>query len=659
MNIDRSTLFSSVKKFIGNFKNKIPKLKSEKLGCQPAAKLDPASIQKYANQLVTPPVYHPFVIKKHWRFLKKGCGKEKHLYYVDISEFKQQILPEGMPKTKVWGYGGLIKDPKSGRMKYSRSSPGATFEAIRGIPVTVKWINRLRKKHPFAVDPTLHWANPNEMPMDPPMPWPSFPPGFRKAQWPVPIVTHLHGGEVPSEFDGNPDAWFTYNCMFGPAYTTSSYTYPNQQEPTTLWYHDHALGITRLNVYAGLAGFYLLREGDKGKKHHYCTEDDKGINHNYYPEGKLKLPCDKYEIPLAIQDRMFYEDGSLLFNNVGINPKIHPYWVPEIFGDTIMVNGKVWPNLDVDRRQYRFRVLNGSNARFYNLKLSNGMEFIQIGTDGGFLPKPVALTSLLLAPGERADLLIDFSEIVPGTSIILQNDAKAPFPNGDDPDPDTVGQIMQFRVPLTAPDPVKPPRLPERLNCISCLKPNAPRRILTLNEVMGPNGPVEVLLNGQKWSAPITELPKVGSTEEWIIANLTADTHPIHLHLVQFQIVNRQKFDAKEYQTEWEKLNGMPPLKHPTKILPVEPFLIEDKIYPDENEVGWKDTIRMNPEQVTRIRIRFAPQEVPQGGVEPGENLYPFDPSAGPGYVWHCHILDHEDNEMMRPMKVKSVHPRT
>ncbi len=634
-----SSWYLNIKKNISNMINTIPKKKPEKTLSKPAGKLDPASIQKYTNQLVIPPVFKPLKQRKLFQW-KKGKGKEQHLYFIDISEFKQQILPEGMPKTKVWGYGGLVKDPMSGRVKYFKSSPGATFEAIRGIPIKVKWINKLKGAHPFAVDPTLHWANPNNISMDPPKPWPTFPPGFNKAQKPVPIVTHLHGGEVPSDFDGNPDAWFTHNRKFGPAYTTSFYTYPNQQEPTTLWYHDHALGITRLNVYAGLAGFYLLRDGKKEKKH--CLP----------PKGDLNLPSGKYEIPIVIQDRMFYKDGSLLFNNVGVNPDIHPYWVPEFFGDTIMVNGKVWPNLDVDRHQYRFRVLNGSNARFYNLKLSNGMKFIQIGTDGGFLPKPVTLSALLLAPGERADILIDFSDITPGTTIIWQNDAKAPFPAGDDPDPNTVGQIMRFKVPVNAPEPVKPSKLPARLNCIPNLIPNAAERILTLNEVMGTNGPLEVLLNGQKWSAPITEWPKVGSTEEWTIVNLTGDTHPIHLHLVQFQILNRQKIDAQAYQTKWEAINGMPPLNHPTVVLPLDPFLREKPIAPNENEAGWKDTIQMNPNQVTRIRVRFAPQNVPQGCVKAGQNLYPFNPGAGPGYVWHCHILDHEDNEMMRPYQV-------
>lgn len=628
------------KRFLSKLKYALTSIECPMHRCKKVTKLDPTTIPKYKTQLGKPPVY---------KSLSSLCGKKKDMkhppkedfYYVDISSFKQQLLPKKFPKTRVWGYGGLITDPKKGKIKYYRGYPGPTFEAVRGIPTKVKWINLLKGKHLFAVDPTLHWANPNQMLSDPKKPWPPFPPGFKKAQKPIPIVTHLHGGEVPSAFDGHPDAWFTHNRKYGPAYSTSEYVYPNRQQPTTLWYHDHALGITRLNVYAGLAGFYLLR--DKTKDGYYYNDCKR----------KYQLPSGQYEVPLVIQDRMFLTDGSLYFPSEGINPDIHPYWNPEFFGDTILVNGKVWPNLNVERRQYRFRILNGSNARFYNLYLSNGMPMIQIGTDGGFLPKPVELTSLLLAPAERADILINFADILPGTTIKLLNDAKAPFPDGASPDPETVGQIMQFTVPIKAPDPVPPEKLPKQMNCTPCLIPDAPKRILTLNEVMGPNGPTEVLLNGQMWAAPVSELPQVGSTEDWWIVNLTADSHPIHLHLVQFLLVSRQDIDTLAYSQAWEEANGMPPLHHPTKEVPVEPYLLGAPLPPDGNEEGWKDTIRVNPNQVTRIRVRFAPQDIPANGVNPGENYYSFDPSAGPGYVWHCHILDHEDNEMMRPYKVK------
>lgn len=597
----------------------------------PAPTLNPKTIPKFVNQLVVPPVYEPTISTD------PNTGKVSHNYTIDVTEFNEQILPAPLPATKVWGYGGMIKN-SSGQTVYFRNSPGATFEAVKGIPVNVTWENKLTGSHMFAVDPTLHWANPNQMSMMPPQPWPAFPPGFPDAQSPVPIVTHLHGGEVQSDSDGHPDAWFTADGKTGPAYSSSSYTYPNTQPATTLWYHDHALGITRINVMSGLAGFYLLRDA----------------NDAIAP----LLPSGNHEVPLAIQDRSFNADGSLFFDSVGINPTIHPYWTPEFFGNTVMVNGKVWPNFNVDRAQYRFRVLNGSNARFYNLSLSNKQSFIQIGSDGGYLPQPVTLKSLLLAPGERADILVDFSAVTPGTTITLENDARAPYPKGTPADPQTVGQVMQFTVLNTT--PVAPAALPASLNTIPVLTPDAPTRTLTLNEVMGPAGPTEVLLNGQKWSAAISELPQVGSTEEWEIVNLTADTHPIHLHLVQFQLVNRQALQTAKYITAWNlanaggMMNGMLPLMSPTVTVPVAQYLQGKAIAPDPNELGWKDTIKANPGEVTRIRVRFAPQDANPAAAAPGVNLYPFDPTAGPGYVWHCHILDHEDNEMMRPYKVQN-----
>ncbi len=607
---------------------------------EPKVKLDPLIIPKYVNQLEKPPVFKPYKTWTHEMINGKKVKRKKHHYCVEIGVTKQQMLPKGFPKTKVYGYGGQIIDPKTGKTTYAICSPGPTFEARRGTPVTVKWINRIKGKHMFAVDPTLHWANPNHMPMEPPKPWPLYPPGFAEAQKPVPTVTHLHGGEVPSTSDGHPDAWFTCDKKYGPAYVSQEYYYPNEQEATTLWYHDHALGMTRLNVYAGLAGFYLLRDGKKTR------------HRRHYTEGKLTLPQGKYEIPLVIQDRLFNTDGSLLFNNAGNAPETHPYWVPGIVGDIIVVNGKVWPNLNVDRCQYRFRILNGSNTRFYNLFLSNGMEFTQIGSDGGLLGKPVKLTSLLLAPSERADILVNFADLEPGTTVRLLNDARTPFPFGPPPNPDTVGQIMQFSVPPKAPEPVNPPELPKRLNCIQPLVPNAPERIMTLNDILGPTGPTMMLLNGQMWSGHVTEKPRVGSTEDWVIVGMTAGAHPIHVHLIQFQVLNRQNYRLAEYTAKWEEVNGPLPLHHPPVVVPVEPYLLDDPIPPEENEKGWKDSIVVNPGQVTRIRIRYAPQGALTCQTEPGDNYFPFKPWEGPGYVWHCHLLDHEDNEMMRPLEI-------
>ncbi|MBC8062772.1 MAG: multicopper oxidase domain-containing protein [Clostridiaceae bacterium] len=592
--------------------------------------LDPNLIPRFVNQLVIPPVFYPKTI-----YNPTTCEIISHNYTITMTKFLQQILPSEFPRTTVWGYGGAVIDPSDGKsiIKF-RNSPAATFEATRGIPINVQWINNIFSPHSLPVDPTLHWADPNNLGMVIPDLVPPFPPGLPDAQYPVPVVPHLHGGEDHSIFDGHPDAWFTANEeKTGPEFVTTLYHYPNNQLPTTLWYHDHALGITRLNVLMGLAGFYLLRDPK-----------------NPLDSNESVLPSKEYEIPIVIQDRSFNTDGSFNFPNVGNNPDVHPYWVPEFLGDTIMVNGSVWPNLNVKRRQYRFRLLNGSNARFYNLEFSNKMSFIQIGTDGGYLAKPVELSSLLLAPGERADILVDFSSIDIGTELILNNSANAPFPNGNLPDPLTTGQIMKFTVLASC--ITRPTNLPETLNKIPKLSANSKTRTLVLLEVAGENGPLEALLDGQKWSAPISELPIVGSTEKWELVNLTMDTHPIHLHLVQFLISTRQTFRAMDYMDDWIKINGEPPLNHPTEVLPVNDYLEGDPLPPDPNEAGWKDTIRANPGEVTTILVRFAPQESDKDLAVPGVNLYPFNPTSGPGYVWHCHILDHEDNEMMRPYKV-------
>lgn len=595
--------------------------------------LDSSTIPKYVNQLVIPPVHEPTSVTTD----KKGNVVSQN-YTVTMSEFQQQILPETYPMTTVWGYGGKARTADGTVIEDFKNAPGATFETIKGVPITVKWVNNLTGSYMLPVDPTLDWANPNNL-TNPDVfeAYPNLPPEFLNT---VPVVPHLHGGETPSIYDGNPEAWFTANkAVTGSAFVTDEYTYLNSQTPATIWYHDHAMGLTRLNVYSGLAGFYLIR-------------DTKNV-----ADIEKKLPSGKYEIPLAIQDRSFYEDGSLRYNTEP-NSSEHPYWSPEFFGDTIIVNGTTWPNLNVARGKYRFRVLNGSNARFYNLSLSNGQSFQQIGTDGGLLAKAVTMNTLLIAPGERADLIIDFSMAAPDDKIILKNNAVSPYsPDAqlagaaeDIPDPDTVGQIMQFTVTneIGFSNP-----LPNILNKITKLITNkATTRVLTLNEYMDEDGePVVMLINGQPYKSKVTETPRVGATELWQIVNLTADTHPIHLHLVTFQLVSRQKIDVS-YQNDWYTLNGMMPLMDKdTAILPLDPkYLLGTTLPPNPNEAGWKDTVQMNPGEVTTIAVRFAPQD--SLFTRPGMNLFPFDPSAGPGYVWHCHLLDHEDNEMMRPLQI-------
>jgi spore coat protein A, manganese oxidase len=542
------------------------------------------------------PLLNPGTLTKFLDPLPKPAKLTGTYHVINMTEFTQKLHSQ-LPATTVWGYKG--------------SYPGPTIEAVRGVPTQVRWQNRLTSPTLLAalpIDQTLHWADPLQQHLN------SDP-----YTGPVPTVTHLHGGETEPQSDGHPEAWFTPGfAQIGPGWRQSLYTYHNQQPGTTLWYHDHALGITRLNVYAGLAGFYLLREPAV--------------------ESALNLPGGNYEREIVIQDRQFHANGQLAYPSAGVNPTIHPFWTPEFFGDTIVVNGKVWPYLNVEPRKYRFRLLNGSNARFYNLKFSNGRPFTQIGTDGGYLAKPVQLTQLLLAPGERADVIVDFSGLSVGTRVLLTNDAKAPFPDGVAADPQTVGQILQFRVvALTAPDTSK---VPATLNTLPALgSAQLPTRTLTLNEMMGPAGPTMAVLDGKEWMAPGSEKPLLGSTELWEIVNLTGDTHPIHLHLTQFRLLNRQRFQLNRYTRDYNQLNPMLPAQA-TVVLPVGPYLQDGPIAPAANEQGWKDTVRMNPGEVTRILVRFA-------GLD--GSPYLFDATAAPGYVWHCHILEHEDNEMMRP----------
>ena len=607
---------------------------------QPNALLDPKTIPKWVNQLDGPlPVYVPVNITDN------DGNVIRQDYVVTVSEFYQQMLPtqdeNGLPTgfapTKVWGYSGPAKDVATGEyLGIVKNTPAPSFDAIRNIPIQVKWINNLvgasgdPLSSMFAVDPTIHWANPGKMTtLTPPVEAPSFPPGYPDAQSPVPIVTHLHGGEVPSAYDGGPDEWFTPNGLHGPTYNTAVptdpnaavYEYPNTQQHTTLWYHDHALGITRINILSGLVGFYTIRDSND-------------------PVAPM-LPSGKYDVPLCIQDRNFIIDGSLYYPYDGNYPEIHPYWKDSYLGDTIIVNGKVWPNLNVAQGLYRFRILDASNSRFYQLSFSNSMQFTQIGSDGGYLKTEVPLTSLLISPAERADILVDFSNLPVGTKVILQNSL---LTTNSEAERQTIGQVMQFTV--TDENGFTPQTLPTELNptltgSFPTLQGVDKQRMLTLVEASGANGTLAMYLDGQRWGAPISEDPQLSTTEEWVIANPTDSAHPIHLHLVQFQITSRQTFDDVTYLADWIALNGQVPLNQPTKNLPsLTPYLTGQPNPPAPNEQGWKDTAIMYAGEVTTIRIRFTPQD---------GSTFNFDPTIGPGYVWHCHLLEHEDNEMMRP----------
>jgi spore coat protein A len=513
---------------------------------QPAPKfrtaLNVSSLAQFVDPLPIPEIAQPIDYQPmdHQPMDHRPSPSDRALklpyYRVAMRQIESKVHRDLKP-TRLWAYGS--------------SSPGPTFEARSGQGILVEWANELPVQHFLPIDHSIHGAEADK-------------PEVR-------TVVHLHGAKVPADSDGYPDAWYVPG-------KSAVYHYPNHQDAAMLWYHDHALGINRLNVFAGLFGVYLLRDDF---------------------EDSLNLPGGKYEIPLVFYDRIFDLESQLNYPVSG-NPKSP--WTPEVFGDAFLVNGKLFPYLEVEPRKYRFRALNGSNARFFHLSLSNGQAFHQIGTDQGLLPAPVEVKRLALAPAERADLIVDFSASA-GEQIVLNNDGRT---------------VMQFRVAKPRPSSARDTSvLPLALRPVPKIPESdaVQTRNLTLvevdDEVMRP---VTMLLNNTHWNMPVTEKPVLDSTEIWNLINTTDDSHPIHLHLVRFQILDRRSFDVSTYwMTGKLKFFGPP-------------------IPPEPSEAGWKDTVRADPAMVTRIIIRF---------------------EGYPGrYVWHCHILEHEDNEMMRPYEV-------
>ena len=493
----------------------------------------------FADPLPIPPILQP-----------KGRLQGNLYYQVELSEF-QQTLHRELPPTTVWGF--------------DRSTPGPTIVAHRNREIIVDWINRLPSNHHLAVDHNL--------------------PGAGKNVPETRAVIHLHGAHVAAENDGYPENWKTPG-------QSQRVSYPNSQRAATLWYHDHAMGIARLNTMMGLAGFYILHD-----------DEELGLN----------LPKGSYDVPLMLQDRLLDPFGRICYPVSG-NPDAP--WVPEFFGSHVLVNGRVWPHFEVEARAYRFRVLNASNARVYRLFLSPSQNFLQIGSDGGLLESPAEVSSVLLAPSERADLIIDFSGRE-GRRIVFSNDAPAPFPSGGKLIPHVV---MQFRVKPLPLENVSHYSVPSVLAAVKRAdeKASMKTRRLSLDEIMGADGiQHKMLLNGKAFMDPVTEDPEIGTTEIWEFVNATVDAHPIHLHAVHFQLLDRRPFDTKKYKADGEVV-------YSNRVL-----------LPIAGEAGWKDTILCPPGQVTRIIARFE-------GV-PGK------------YVWHCHTLEHEDNEMMRPLLLRSA----
>jgi spore coat protein A len=635
----------------------------------PGGSLDPLSVDKFTLPLIKPPAMPPSKISNN-----------NDLYRIGVRQFRQRILSPPHPDTTVWSYGS-VDFPGTVAEGGTFNYPAFTIEANWSRKISVEWRNELVDAnagflpHLLPIDPTLHWANP---------------PGGRKDRdrrptftttpgaytGPVPMVTHVHGAHTTEESDGYAEAWYlpaaanipkgyaetgTFYDYFMKQYTrkwdpgTASFNYPNDQRATTLWYHDHTLGMTRANVYAGPAGFYLIRGGSDD-----VVLDNRGVDTPAILPGPAPGvgddPLGEYgEIPIVVQDRSFNKDGSLFYPDTRAffdeyggpyvpDTPVSPIWNPEFFGNMTVVNGFTWPYLEVEPRRYRFRLLNGCNSRFLILQFDHpGVEVWQIGAEGGFLPAPIRLNdhpypgssgagaTVLMGLAERADLIVDFSAAAGMSFPLLNLGPDEPFGGGEigvdfDPsDPDSTGQVMEFRVgagPVA--DPTTPPQYLE-LPTISSLGSVGNTRHLSLNEdayedAQDFEGPVAALLGtwnpgtGQAtpllWADPITENPAVGAVEEWVMYNVTEDAHPIHVHQVQFKVIGR------------EAIGGGPS--------------VAGSNGPLAWETGFKDTVIAYPGEKTTIQARF--------------DLPGF-------YVWHCHIVEHEDNEMMRPFHVGPIPP--
>jgi spore coat protein A, manganese oxidase len=647
----------------------------------PGGSLDPNDVTKYVTPLLIPPV-----MPRAATITMPG-GKPADYYEISMRQLSEQILPAGLPATTVWGYGAVTKSATSRGLVQFWHAPSLTIESTWKRPVRIKWINELVDAngnylpHLLPVDQTLHWANPPGGTDGRDM-RPTFTSTPGPYTGPVPIVTHLHGAAgVGDDSDGYAEAWYLpdagnipggyategtwydffagkaaskYGVAWGPGFAT--FQYPNDQRESTLWYHDHTLGMTRLNVYAGPAGFFLVRGGPEGDKQvRDSRTNTTAVLPSPAPNENDRFPPNKtyFEIPIAVQDRSFNTNGSLFYPDTRAffdgyagpyipETDVSPIWNPEFFGNMVMVNGNTWPFQTVQQRRYRLRFLNGCQSRFLILDFTGipGVEVWQIGNEGGFLAAPVNLTAsngnrLLLGLAERADLIVDFTNVPLGNHVLRNVGPDEPFgggvPGEDFPvaDPASTGQVMQFRVvPAVAADPTTPPQFLV-LPALTRLSGGTARPLALLEKASEfTDGPAEAqlgivnpdgTLSPKEWAAPVTENPAVGATEVWEYYNATADAHPMHIHEVAFQVVNRQALALDE--------DG-------EVIQPVQ--LVGSPTPPESWENGWKDTVIAYPGQVTRLRLRF---------TNPGQ------------FVWHCHIVEHEDNEMMRPYRIGPVQP--
>ena len=606
--------------------------------------LDPAFQDKYVNPLPIPAV------------IDKKSGGSLTISIVQMNQWLGlKDAPGNKLLTTLFGYNGTY--------------PGPTILAKNLRPLSVNWNNNLQSRlgvplaHLLPIDSSLHWAFGNTP--------------YTIEKDGIPLVTHLHGGHTEWQSDGYPTAWYTPGYKLkGADFVKQTYYYKNDQEAASLWYHDHTLGLTRANVMAGLAGLYVL------------TDDNQ---ENLKKTGIL--PASPYDIPLFLQDRQFLQNGQIFYPSnpddfygvPGIDPEANTpnpiprtSIIPEFFGNFMLVNGMTWPLLEVEPRQYRFRVLNGSDSRMYNMLMMKSADFsmdnvmgpsmaynpaikglpiIQIASDDGFISNPVTMENLFIAPGERKEIIVDFSGLA-GQEFILANNANGPFPEGDMVDINSA-QLMKIKVskpintsfPLTNLSGILRP-------AITPLVANAPVRKLILSEVRDEFGRLMPSLGtvdqGVKmWMDSVTEIVTLNNTEEWEIYNETGDAHPIHLHSVSMQLVNRQYYSSNEIPMtiagKYLRTTAKRNILRPSNLTPSMTMMggmgmltmgsgtltnIQmqgDPIIPTADELGWKDTWVIYPGQVMRVRAKFD---------LPGN------------YVWHCHILSHEDHDMMRPLLV-------
>lgn len=543
------------------------------LGITGAISLDTAAasestpnLDKFVQPLPIPTVREPD---------GKRDGADYH--EISIREFEQKVHPD-LPPTTFWGFDATV--------------PGPVIKARRNERLELRFDNTdLPSEHLFDIDQRVLGTSPEDYH------------DYNGAVPEVRTVVHQHGLNVEWQSDGQATAWKSPDGVTGPGFVKHVHDLPNRQPRMTATYHDHALGISRLNNYAGLNGFYIIES---------------------QREEQLNLPSGGYDVPLMLQDKTFNEDGSLHYPSS---------FVPNFAGDTAFINGVVWPYMEVEPRRYRFRVVNQSNGRTFDLALENdhsnqheghGAEsplMYQFAPDQGFLEDVVSigpdgdLDSLTIAPFERAEVIIDFSGYA-GETFTVTNDAEFPFTGGQDGNSEDSGhsghdeasaadlnEIMQFRVTEPDYEVTDDSTHPQALDLPTHPGYNPVAAKETRRMTMGmrmENGLPTHVLNGKTFHDGGAETkPQLGTTEIWELENDTIHTHPIHLHLVEFRVLGRGPDGTDD---------------------------------PLPNERGPKDVVRVNPGETVRIITQF--------GDFTGT------------YPWHCHILEHEDQSMMRPFEV-------